>query len=84
MARQRICIRLACIQCDREDFDHITSQQLRQAIKNGWKEVERVQSYQQACRTYENTSQEPAGFSVFEWWTHLGCCPECAKEVGED
>lgn len=72
-------IRLACMTCDRDDLDGITAAQLGQAIKAGWRNVERVQGYRQSCKTYDNTQDEPPGFSAFDWWTHLGQCPECAK-----
>jgi hypothetical protein len=76
----RRTIRLACQVCDREDYDGITAAELKKAIKDGWKEVERVQSYRQSCKTYENREDEPPGFSALEWWTHLGYCPECDPE----
>lgn len=80
--RNRKTIRLACIACDREDFDGITAAELKKAIKNGWTHVERVQSYRQSCKTYEHHEGEPPGFSALEWWTHLGYCPECAEAEG--
>jgi len=61
--------------CDRTDFDGITPKQLTQAKRNGWKDVERQQTYRQACKTYE-PGKEPKGFSSLEWWTHLGFCPD--------
>jgi hypothetical protein len=75
---QRKTIRLACRECDRDDGDGITRSDLRKAIKQGWREVERVQTYRQACKTYDDSWDEPEGFSKLEWWTHLGLCPECA------
>ena len=74
----RKTIRLACRECDRDDCDGITRTELRKAIRHGWREVERVQTYRQACKTYDDISDQPEGFSVWEWWTHLGVCPECA------
>ena len=72
-------IRLACMECDRSDFDGITLPQLREAIRNGWKEVEREQTYRQACKTYSSKERARRDYSVFEWWTHLGRCPDCAE-----
>jgi hypothetical protein len=69
-------IRLACMQCDRQDFDGITAKELNEAIRRGWQDVQRVQSYQQAGST-----KEKPGYSVFDWWTHLGYCPDCVQEV---
>ena len=76
----RVTIRLACAECDRSDFDGITLRQLREAIKSGWKEVQRVQTYRQACTIFSSTEDAPRGHSRFEWWTHLGWCPDCAEE----
>jgi hypothetical protein len=76
----RKTIRLACRVCDRDDLDGITAAQLKRAIKNGWKDVERVQTYAQACRTYKKSEDEPPGFSRLDWWTHLGNCPDCPCE----
>ena len=77
---ERKTIRLACMVCDRQDFDGITAEELREAIRSGWQEVERVQTYQQSCRTFKDAEKEPPGFSALEWWTHLGYCPNCAPE----
>jgi len=74
-------IRLACMECDRSDFDFITQQQLREAICAGWQDVKRVQTYRQACKTSDPTKPTPAGHSAFEWWKHLGWCPDCAAEA---
>jgi len=74
-------IRLACTHCDRSDFDFITRRQLREAIRNGWKDVKRVQTYQQACKTYSGQEKAPRSYSLFEWWTHFGLCPDCAEEA---
>lgn len=68
-------IRLACMVCDREDFDGISAQQLKAAIRGGWKHVGRVQSYRESC----STTEKP-GYSVSDWWTHLGWCPDCVTE----
>jgi hypothetical protein len=45
-------IRLACMECDRDDYDGITPAELRAAIENGWMEFERVRSYREACKPY--------------------------------
>jgi hypothetical protein len=68
-------IRLACMVCNLEDFDGINAGGLRQAIRDGWKCVERVQSYRESCSTMEQP-----GYSVLDWWTHLGWCPDCAPD----
>lgn len=69
--RQGGRIRLACVSCNRTDCDMITR------IPKGWIEVERVQSFRQSCQTYDDLEKQPPGFSVLQWWTHLGICPDC-------
>ena len=78
---QKSTVRLACAACDRSDFDGITVKHLREAVRSGWQDVQRVQTYRQACRTYPSTKLTPAGYSRFEWWTHLGLCPDCALKA---
>ena len=77
MATRRT-IRLACMACDRSDFDGITSRELKKAIANGWTAVERYQTYPESCRTYDDPTKAPPGYSSLDWWTHLGWCPDCA------
>jgi hypothetical protein len=72
------------MECDRDDCDGITPSQFKAAIDNGWKEVERVRSYREACETCTNPEDEPPEFSVLGWWTHIGYCPECAKELDRE
>ncbi len=69
-------IRLGCRNCDRDDMDLITAAQLRAAKKAGWQDVDRVQTFAQACRTYDDPADAPPGYSVLDWWTHLGICGE--------
>jgi hypothetical protein len=47
-------------------------------MRSGWREVEEVQSYAAACKTHRTTATQPKRYSVFDWWTHLGWCPDCA------
>ena len=61
-------IRLACMFCDRDDCDGVD------AIPAAWFAVDEVQSYEQSIRDAELTSTD---VSVFDWYTHLGVCPEC-------
>lgn len=81
MATQVAEIRLACANCDREDMDGITRAELLAAITAGWSEVRRVQSYEDACKVYDDPDEAPPGYSVLDWYTHLGFCPECGKEI---
>jgi len=71
-------IRLACMECDRSDFDFISPAQLRETVRAGWKDVERVQTFRQACKTSDPSKPTLTGHSAFEWWTHIGWCPDCA------
>lgn len=70
-------VRLACMECYRDDMDGITRGELLQAIKGGWKCVSRFQSYEDSIKTYDDPKDEPPGYSVLDWYTHLGWCPEC-------
>jgi hypothetical protein len=67
-------IRLACMKCDRDDFDGITPEELEQAIENGWQDVSEEQTYEESIREVPFGCQDR---SVFDWWTHLGLCPTC-------
>jgi hypothetical protein len=70
-------IRLACDECDRDDMDGITYAELLAAKKAGWKGVIRVQTYAQSLKTYDHPADEPPGYSILDWMTHIGDCPEC-------
>lgn len=61
-------IRLACLYCDRNDFDSVDE------IPSDWFEVDEVQTYEESCQ--QATPTDPK-VSVFDWYTHLGVCPEC-------
>ncbi len=61
-------IRLACLYCDRSDFDGINE------IPSDWSEVDEVQTYEESC---QKASPTDAKVSVLDWYTHLGICPEC-------
>ncbi len=64
-------IRLACSECDRDDFDMIET-------LPDWECIQEVQSYEEATKTYDNPEDEPEGFCVLDWYTHIGLCPECS------
>ena len=61
-------IRLACLYCDRTDYDGIDR------LPDDWDDIGEVQSYAEACRPVEFNDQTR---SVMDWHTHLGLCPEC-------
>jgi hypothetical protein len=69
-------IRLACTECDREDYDGVDE------IPPDWVDVHEVQSYEASCREADLNNPK---VSVFDWFTHLGCCPQChAIEVARE
>jgi hypothetical protein len=70
-------IRLACYDCDRNDFDGVTMDQFQQALRDGWINVRQVQLYEDSIKTYNDPADEPQGFIVLNWFTHIGTCPNC-------
>jgi len=64
-------IRLACSSCDRDDFDGA------KRVPKNWADVIRVQSWKESQRVNADGDRS---FSSFEWYTHLGTCPECQEE----
>jgi hypothetical protein len=88
--QRRSTVRLACIQCDTEQCDGITPEQLQQLIDTGqWQNVHQVQSYEQATRPIHPKEVQLVGScgwsepSVLDWYTHLGLCPDC-QQPGSD
>lgn len=61
-------IRLACMICDRTDFDGVNN------LPTDWFAVHEVQTYEESIREAELFDTK---VSVFDWYTHLGVCPEC-------
>src|SRR5689334_9481121 len=66
-------VRLACTNCDRDDFDGISQAQLEQAIRNGWQDVAEAQSYEESLREVPLGTRDR---SILDWWTHVGTCPD--------
>ena len=64
-------IRLGCHLCDRCDFDEIDELPL------DWLNVICVQSLEDSYKEVEQADQSS---NPFEWYTHLGTCPECQAE----
>jgi hypothetical protein len=64
----RKTVRLACTDCERQDHDGITQEQLL-AVKRRWSSVRRVMKGHDAGPFQE----DPA----LNWYTHLGLCPNC-------
>lgn len=64
----RKMIRLACIQCDRDDFDGVYK------LPKDWESVTEVQSLRDSR---SQTDSEGRILSPLEWYTHVGTCPDC-------
>lgn len=71
-------VRIACMSCDTEELDHVTVDALFQCIEDGWIGVSYRQTYEESRATYNGAGEEaPPDFSLFDWYTHMGTCPEC-------
>lgn len=70
-------VRLACSECDCDDEDFITEQRLEECKVAGWEDITWVQSYEDSTKTYDNRNAEPENYSVRDWYTHIGLCPDC-------
>jgi hypothetical protein len=77
----RKTIRLACEMCSREDMDGITVRQLKECQDMGWTGIAREQTYAESVKTYDDPADAPPGYSVLDWYTHLGICPDCHKSL---
>jgi hypothetical protein len=64
-------IRLACGECDRDDFDGVNR------LPNDWIDITEVQALKESRREVDVDDQSR---NVFEWYTHIGTCPDCQKE----
>jgi hypothetical protein len=73
-------IRLACAFCDREDCDGITEEELAEKVAQGWMDIAQRQTYEESVKVYDDSADAPLGYSVFDWWTHVGYCPDCLNE----
>lgn len=65
--------RLGCQSCDRGDFDGV------KRLPRNWDDVRRIQSLKESLTTYEG-ERPPPGFSVMDWETHMGICPDCRED----
>ncbi len=61
-------IRLACQYCDTDDGDGVSD------IPPGWSDVQEVQSL---AASREPVEAGDKSRSPFDWFTHLGVCPDC-------
>ena len=71
--RKRSMYRLACVSCDREDYDGISY------IPKTWRDVQR---YQTLAASLEEVADGDHSRSAFDWFTHMGQCPECQQAEG--
>lgn len=72
-------IRLQCGECDC-GLDGI------EQVPDGWEDVSEVQSYEASLEELpmpELLGSRIEKRSVFEWYTHLGTCPECVANERE-
>lgn len=68
-------VRLVCRGCNQQ-LDGIP------AVPEGWRDVNEVQSLESSLTTYDGPDDPtpPRGYSVFDWETHEGLCPDCPDE----
>lgn len=78
------CVRLACLECAREDFDGITEKQLGELQKT-WDEIHEVQTWEESITIWTAAEQRDRLLSKsnFGWETHIGICPECQCDAEE-
>jgi hypothetical protein len=76
-------VRLACHECDIDEFDGITESALAALIAKGeWQFIEEYQTFEESMRLNGTDETRPFVSSVFAWSTHIGLCPNCAAETG--
>lgn len=65
-------IRLGCNHCDRDDYDGV------KLLPGGWSDISKRQSLAESLATYDDGDLfMPPDYSVLDWETHVGICPEC-------
>ena len=67
----RRIIRLACNQCDRDDFDGVSK------LPHDWEDVTEVQSLKESRTQVDDNDRM---LSPLDWYTHVGTCPDCQQE----
>ena len=70
VAKRRPPIRLACVGCDRDDYDGVWR------LPKDWIGISKEQTLGQSMAEVRpcDTSK-----SVLDWHTHMGYCPECQE-----
>ena len=76
-------IRLECGNFGCAQHDGITPAQLNALKAIGWTGVRQVRSWSESVKTYDDPADEPPGYSVFDWETHVGLCPACSAKDRE-
>ncbi len=61
--------------CFRDDFDGVKE------LPADWKDIFEVRTLADALTTYEDDEDgdPPPGYSVMDWETHRGLCPNCQE-----
>jgi hypothetical protein len=57
--------------CFRDDFDGVKE------LPADWEDIREERSLKDALTTYDDPDDEPPGFSISDWETHFGLCPDC-------
>ena len=82
MSESHRCVRLACEFCDRDDCDWMTHDELEDCLWiGGWTAIQQFQDLEFSQEIYEDLDEAPEGWSVLDWYTHLGICPDCQNEM---
>ena len=68
--KRRPPIRLACISCDRDDYDGVWR------LPKDWSDVSKEQTLSESLK---EVAEDDSSRSVFDWRTHTGYCPECQQ-----
>ncbi|MFO0806711.1 MAG: hypothetical protein U0791_26700 [Gemmataceae bacterium] len=72
--------RLACRgMCLRDDYDGVRE------LPTDWVGIEETQSLRDALSVFDDDEEgRPDGYSLLDWETHTGYCPNCKSEAEED
>ena len=63
-------IRLACVSCDRDDYDGVWR------LPKNWTGI---QKWQTLSESMKEIAESDSSRSAFDWHTHMGYCPECQQ-----
>lgn len=68
--KRRPPIRLACVSCDRDDYDGVWR------FPKNWTDI---QKWQTLSESMKEVAEGDSRRSAFDWFTHSGYCPECQQ-----